>query len=127
MMSSNTDNDRSLNTLLEDIKLELLSYINKRVRLLKLDTFEKMSISVSVLGYSLIVLLITALILFFVLIGSAFFISELLDSQAAGFGIMALFSLLVLCIVLLCRRSIKRSLLNKTLTFIQKIEANDEE
>ncbi|MDH6308428.1 ABC-type multidrug transport system permease subunit [Dysgonomonas sp. PFB1-18] len=123
---SNNSEDKNLNTALGDIKLELLSYINRRIRFFRLDAYEKLSISASILGYGLIVFCIVAVMLFFILLGIAFFIGELLDSQAAGFGVMALFSLLVLLIVFLLRKKIKKSLLNKTIMFIRKVEANEE-
>lgn len=118
--------DKSLNTLVEEIKLELLSYINKRIRLFKLDAFEKLSLSASAVGYGLIVLSIIAVLMFFLLIGLAFFIGELLHSLAAGFGIMALFSLFVLLVVFLFRRKIKESILNSTINFFRGMEDNDE-
>lgn len=123
---SNNSEDKNLNTALGDIKLELLSYINRRIRFFRLDAYEKLSISASILGYGLIVFCIVAVMLFFILLGIAFFIGELLNSQAAGFGVMALFSLLVLLIVFLLRKKIKKSLLNKTIMFIRKVEANEE-
>ncbi|MDU1889809.1 MAG: phage holin family protein [Dysgonomonas sp.] len=126
MMSSNPNNDKSQDTLLEEIKLELLSYINKRIRLFKLDAFEKLSLSASALGYGLIIFSIIIVILFFLLIGVAFFVGELLNSLAAGFGIMALFSLLVLLIVLICRKGLKNLILNNTITFFRKLDTNDE-
>lgn len=126
-MLNNSETDKSLNTLVEEIKLELLSYINRRVRLFKLDSYEKLSISASAVGYGLIVLAILAVLIFFVLIGLAFFIGELLSSLAAGFGIMALFSLLVLFIVFLARKVIKNTILNSTISFFRKLDANDEE
>ncbi len=126
-MLNNSETDKSLNTLVEEIKLELLSYINRRVRLFKLDSYEKLSISASAIGYGLIVLAILAVLIFFVLIGLAFFIGELLSSLAAGFGIMALFSLLVLFIVFLARKVIKNTILNSTINFFRKLDANDEE
>jgi uncharacterized membrane protein YqjE len=125
-MLNDKETDKSLNTLVEEIKSELLSYINKRIRLFKLDAFEKLSISASAIGYGLIVLSIIAVLMFFLLIGLAFFIGELLSSPAAGFGIMALFSLLVLFIVFLCRRKIKESILNSTINFFRRMEDNDE-
>lgn len=125
-MLNNSEEDKSLNTLIEEIKLELLSYIDKRVRLFKLDAFEKLSISASGLGYGLIILATVAVILFFLLIGMAFFIGELLNSLAAGFGIMALFSLFVLLMIVLCRKSIKRLLLHTTIRFIRKVEADED-
>ncbi len=126
-MLNNSETDKSLNTLVEEIKLELLSYINRRVRLFKLDSYEKLSISASAIGYGLIVLAILAVLIFFVLIGLAFFIGELLSSLAAGFGIMALFSLLVLFIVFLARKVIKNTIFNSTINFFRKLDANDEE
>jgi len=126
-MSNNPERNESLNTLLEEIKLELLNYINRRVRLFKLDAFEKGGIASSILGYGLIVFIIVGVMLFFTLIGLAFFLGELLNNQSAGFGIMALFSLLVLIIVFLNGKRIRRSILYKTIAFFRKLDANDEE
>lgn len=125
-MSNKNSTDKDLNSLLEDIKIDLLDYINKRIKLFKLDSFEALSFTVSAVGYSLIVLLVTAIILFFILMGMAFYLSELLNSHAIGFGIMALFSLLILLIIILNKKAIKRFLLNTSINFIQKIESDGE-
>lgn len=126
-MSNNSESDKSLNTLIEEIKLELLGYINSKGRLIKLDLYEKSGILASAMGYGLIVLSILAVFIFFLFIGLAFFIGELLNSLAAGFGIMALFSLLLLLIAFLFRKEIKNTILNNTIIFFRKLEANDEE
>lgn len=126
-MLNNSETDKSLTTLIQEIKLDLLSYINHRVRLFKLDSYEKLSISASAIGYGLIVLAILAVLIFFVLIGMAFFVGELLNSLAAGFAIMALFSLFILLIVFLSRKVIKRTILNSTINFFRKLDTNDEE
>lgn len=126
-MLNNSEKDKNLGTLVEEIKLDLLSYINSRVRLFKLDTYEKLSISASTIGYGLIILTIINLMIFFGLMGLAFFIGELLNSTAAGFAIMALFSLFVLFIVYLSRDLIKRTILNSILNFFRKLDANDED
>ncbi|MFV0417389.1 MAG: phage holin family protein [Dysgonomonas sp.] len=126
-MLNNSERDESLNTLLDQIKKELLCYINRRMRLIKLDAFEKGGIITSALGYGLIVLLIVGILLFFSLIGLAFFIGELLNNTSAGFGILALFSLLVLIIVLLNGKRIKRAVLYRTIAFFRKLDVNDEE
>lgn len=126
-MPNNTENkEKDLNTLLGDIKRELLGYINSRLRLLKLESYEKLSKSASYIGYSLIVLVILSFILFFVLLGIAFFIGELLGSLAKGFGVMALFSLLVLIIVFFFRKTIKKAILYKSINFLRKVEADED-
>lgn len=118
---------KDLNTTIDDIKYELLNYINRRLTLLKLTSYEKVSKSASFIGFGMIVLAIAAMIVFFISLGLAFFIGELLNSLAAGFGIMALFSLLVLLVVFLFKKKVKRSLLNKTILFIRKVEKDDDE
>lgn len=123
---SNNSEDKDLGTLFDDIKQELLSYINSRLRLLKLSSYEKFSKSASYMGYGLIVLIILSIFLFFILIGAAFFIGELLDSLAKGFGVMALFSLFILLIVFLLRSNIKRAILYKTINFLRKVEDDED-
>lgn len=126
-MPNNTeDKEKDLNTLFGDIKQELLSYINLRLKLFKLSSYEKMSKSASYMGYGLIVLVILSFILFFVLLGMAFFIGELLGSLAKGFGVMALFSLLVLVIVFFLREKIKKAILYKTINFLRKVESDED-
>lgn len=124
-MSNNSEKDHNLSSLLEDIRLELLSYINKRIRLFKLDSYEKVSISASILGYGLIVASIISFALFFILLGLAFLIGEILGSLAAGFGIIALFSLFLLLVVFLFRGKIKGSILSGTIKIIRKMETDE--
>jgi len=123
---SNNSEDKNLNTLLNDIKQELLSYINRRLRLLKLESYEKLSKSASYMGYGLIVLVTLSFIIFFVLMGMAFLVGELLGSLAKGFGVMALFSLLILTIVFLIRKSIMKAILYKSINFFRKVESDEE-
>lgn len=124
-MSNNSEKDHNLSSLLEDIRLELLSYINKRIRLFKLDSYEKVSISASILGYGLIVASIISFALFFILLGLAFLIGEILGSLAAGFGIIALFSLFLLLVVFLFRGKIKGFILSGTIKIIRKMETDE--
>ncbi|MFT3993916.1 MAG: hypothetical protein QM660_06385 [Dysgonomonas sp.] len=126
-MPNNQDKDKDCVSLLDEIKLELLDYIDKRVRLFKLDAFEKIGITTSTLGYGLIVSVIISAFLFFMLFGLAFFIGELLNSLAAGFGILALFSILVLVIILLNGKRLRSFILNKTIVFLHKIDKNEAE
>lgn len=126
-MLNNSEKETNLSGWFEDLKPELLGYINKRIRLFKLDSYEKVSIAASILGYGLIVFSIILVILFFTLMGMAMFIGEMVKNPAAGYGIMALFSLVSLGIISLFRRKIKHAILLLTLRIIRKVEANGEE
>ncbi|MDR1090911.1 MAG: phage holin family protein [Prevotella sp.] len=124
-MPNNSEKDHNLSSLLDDTRLELLSYINKRIRLFKLDAYEKASMSASILGYGLIVASIVSFALFFILLGLAFLIGEILGSQAAGFGIIALFSLFLLLVVFIFRGKIKNAILSGTIKIIRKMETDE--
>lgn len=122
----NKQNEKDISVLLEEIKLELLSYINKRLKLVKLDSVEKGSKITSSLGYGLIVAIVIGTIIFLSLLALGFLLGELLDSQAAGFGILAGFSILVLFVILLCRRRLKLYFMNQTINFLNKLDKDDE-
>lgn len=126
-MLNNSEKDKDFSTLLDEVKLDLLSYTNTRIKLFKLDAFEKLGISASAMGYGLIVITLVFTILFFVLIGLAFFIGELLKSLALGFAILAAFSILVLIIILICGKPLKMFLLNKIIVFLQNLDKNESE
>lgn len=123
-MPNNTEKDQNLGSLLEDLKQELLNYINKRIHLFRLDAYDKVSMSASILVYGLIVATIVSFVLFFVLLGLAFLIGEILGSLAAGFGVIALLSLLILLVIIIFRRKVKNSILLGTIKIIRNIEAN---
>lgn len=128
MENNTTDKDnKDLAELLDDLKVDLTDYTNKRFRWMKLDAFEKLGIASSVLGYGILVILPVSAILFFSLFGLAFLIGELLGSLAAGFGILALFSFLVLLIIVLNGKKLRDFILDKTITFLQKVDKNDAE
>lgn len=122
----NKQNEKDISVLLEEIKLELLSYVNKRVRLVKLDSFEKGSKITSTLGYGLIVAFVLGAIIFLSLLALGFLLGELLNSLAAGFGILAGFSILVLFVILLCRGRLKLYFMNHTINFLNKLDKDDE-
>lgn len=124
-MSNNSDKD--LNTLLEEIKLELFGYINKKIRFYKLDLFEKVGIIVSTLGFGAILAVISVFIMFFLLFGLAFFIGDLVGNSAAGFGILAVFCMFIILILIMCGKKLRKFILNKTIIFMQKIDNNETE
>lgn len=118
--------DKDLNILFEDLKDEVLDYVVKKLRYFKLDAFEKIGIIASLIGFAVIVLVLAMGMLFFGLFGAAFFLGEILNSFAAGFGILFGSIFLCLIIVILCQKGIRRFMLNKAIVIMRKIESNEE-
>lgn len=119
--------EKGLKDLIDELRIELTGYVRKRLRLFKLDAFDKGGRVLSAIGYGLIVLIISFAISFFFLFGLGFFLGEILNSNAAGFGILLAFCVLVLIIVILNRKKIKRIILLKSLDLMRKIDANEED
>jgi len=126
-MSSDSGKDTDLKGLIEEIKPDLSDYIQKRLRLFKLDLFEKGGIAFSILGYSLMVLILALSILFFFLFGLAFFLGEYFNSNSVGFGILMGGCLLILLAIVLCRKKIQRFILTKTILILKRIDDNKDE
>lgn len=128
MQRKNSDryDDKDLNVLFEDLKVEVLDYVVKKIRYFKLDAFEKIGIIASLLGFAVIVLVLAMGMLFFGLFGAAFFLGEILNSFAAGFGILFGAIFLCLIIIVLCQKGIRRFLLNKAIVLMRKIDSNEE-
>lgn len=120
------DKDTTLRELLDELRVELSGYINKRLRLLKLDGFEKGSIAFSYIVYSLIVIVLVLSILFFLLLGLAFLLGDILGANSAGFGILFLISVLALIVVICLKKKIRRAVLMKTIAIMRRIDANEE-
>lgn len=127
MTKNNSEYNNDLKSLVEELRIELSDYIKKRARLFKLDAFEKGGIALSRIGYGLIVIVISCGILFFFLFGLAFFLGDLLNNNAAGFGLLLVFCILALLLVMLNAKKIKRALLLKFVEIMRKIDANETE
>ncbi len=125
-ISNDRYEDKDLNSLFEDLKDEVIDYVNKKFRYFKLYTFEKISIILSLIGLAIVVLILTIGMLFFGLLGIAFLIGEILNSFAGGFGI--LFGCMFLCLifVVIFQKKIRRFLMNKAIILMRKIESDEE-
>ena len=123
----NKQDEKDISGLLENIKLELLSYINKRIKLVRLDSIDKGSKITTSIGYGLIVVAIVSTIIFLSFLALGFLFGELLNSLAAGFGILVAFSVVILLILLFCRKQLKSYMRNQTISFLNKLDKDDDE
>ena len=82
----------------------LESYVNNRLRLLKLQTAEKASRVVTLLFAGLVIGIFSFFILLFLSFLAAYYFSEKLHSQFYGFGIVALIYIVLLLVALYLRK-----------------------
>ena len=88
----------------EETQDVLESYVNNRLRLLKLQTAEKSSHVVTLLFAGLVIGIFSFFILLFLSLVAAYYFSEKLHSQFYGFGIVALIYIVLLLVALYLRK-----------------------
>lgn len=105
------------------LKDDLTAYVKLKLELLKLCTYERIGELTSVLSYGVVLLFLAFFSFLFIFIAVGFLLGELLDSNAAGFGIVAALYLVGLGIVFLVRKKIKEKILN---VVVAALMAHDE-
>lgn len=88
---------------MQKLFLEFKRYIELQKEYIKLDTAEKLTVILSATISITIMLILGAMVLFFLSFAIAWYLSDMLDSMPLGFGIIAVFCLL-LCIIFYYKR-----------------------
>lgn len=127
MQNTEREQAKDFSSLFEQIKTDILNYVNHRLAHYRLDILEKTSKYSSVIILTLIIAFVGFSAFAFALIGIALYIGEQVGSLPAGFGIVALFWLVFLIIVLIFREPIKEYFLNKAAGQLYKIEKEEEQ
>ncbi len=110
--------EKKVSTLFEEMKEDLSEYVSNRLRLFKIQTYSKTSKTAGLLLYSTIALLSILLVLNLIFITLAVYLGDLLNSMPLGFAIVSLFTLILVIIVIMVRKSIKNSLTNMIVSFL---------
>ncbi|HVX27491.1 MAG TPA: phage holin family protein [Parafilimonas sp.] len=105
----------------KDTKQKLEQYIQQRILLLRLQATEKISKIASAIITSILLVIVLLFVLFFASITAGFWLSDLTNSLIAGFGIVALFYLLVFLFIIIFLRKILQSMfINKLIRLFHK-------
>ena len=112
-----------------DTKKKLEDYIQKRLLLFRLQTVEKASKLVAVLITGLVMGVLAFFILLFLSIMAGYFFAAITGSEYIGFGIVALFYIVLLIVLIKLRKKVLQKFLTNTLIqifFDQTAEPDDD-
>jgi hypothetical protein len=113
------------NSVFSDLKDELVDYVEIRSELTKLSVFEIISKASASLVSAMALVIFAFFFLFFLFLSLGFYFGKLLNSLYQGFGIIALFYLLLMLIYLMIRKKhIEKPLINK---IIESLTENHEQ
>lgn len=109
--------------IFSELKKDVTAYMESKLELLKLSTYERTGKVISVLSYGLILLFLGFFAILFIFMAVGFFLGEWLGSSGAGLGIVALLYLLLIGIILLTKDRIRTKIINEV---IAALSANDD-
>ena len=104
------------------LKKDTSIYLELKLELLKLNTYERAGKLISLLSYGLILIFLAFLVCLFVFIALGFFVGDYLGDTALGFLLVAVFYLLLIAIIGFYRVHIREKIMN---IIIATLLAND--
>ena len=110
----------------EDTQDLVEQYLSNRVKLLKLQAVEKTSRLATLLFTGIVIGLLGFFALLFISLLAAILLSEQLHSFIYGFGLIALFYLVLLVVLMLCRPSLGRFFFHKMASLLFESNQDDE-
>ena len=112
--------EKDSGTVFRELKEDVSAYVELKLELLKLSTYERTGKVIAVLSYGLILLFLA---FFAILLAFGVFLGDWLGSSGFGFGIVAVLYLLLIGIIIMNRDRISTKVLNEV---IAAMTANDD-
>ena len=101
-----------------ELKEDISTYVELRLELLKLNTYERVAKTMAVFSYGIVLVLFLAL---------GFFLGELLGSMALGFVLVVGMYLLLFGITMFFKRKITSKVMNEIITAMMSKDEKDNE
>ena len=115
--------EKDSGTVFRELKEDVSAYVELKLELLKLSTYERTGKVIAVLSYGLILLFLAFFAILFIFLALGFFLGDWLGSSGFGFGIVAVLYLLLIGIIIMNRDRISTKVLNEV---IAAMTANDD-
>ena len=110
------------------LKNDISTYVETRLELMKLNTYERVAKTMAVFSYGIVLVLLAFFAILFLFLALGFFLGEILNSVALGFLLVVGMYLLLFGLILLFREKISARVTNEIITaMMSKDEKDDEE
>ena len=110
------------------LKNDISTYVETRLELMKLNTYERVAKTMAVFSYGIVLVLLAFFAILFLFLALGFFLGEILNSVALGFLLVVGMYLLLLGLILVFREKISARVTNEIITaMMSKDEKEDEE
>lgn len=109
--------------IIHELKEDVSAFVELKLELLKLNTYERTGKVIAVLSYGLVLLFLAFFAILFIFLALGFFLGEWIGLTGAGFGLVAVLYLLLMWVIVRNREMITRKVLNEV---IATLLSNDE-
>ncbi len=114
-------------TVINELRQLITEYFDARLKLIKLETFEKIAKVTAVLFSSLVVALLGFFLLFFLSMSLGFYLGKVFDSLTLGFlAVTGLYLLLFVVVLLMKKDLMEKFLIERIIGELTKNEGDDE-
>lgn len=80
--------EKDAGEIFRELKKDLSAYVELKLELLKLNTYERTGKVIAVLSYGVILLFLAFFAILFIFLALGFFLGDLFGSAGAGFGVV---------------------------------------
>lgn len=98
-----------------ELKDDVSAYVELKLELLKLNTYERTGKVIAVLSYGLILLFLAFFAILFIFLALGFFLGDVFGSVGAGFAIVAILYILLIGIIIMNKNRISTKVLNEVI------------
>lgn len=114
--------------VISELRQLITEYFDARLKLIKLETFEKIAKVTAVLFSSLVVALLGFFLLFFLSMSLGFFLGKVFDSYALGFlSVTGLYLILFVLVLIMKKDLLEEFLIERIIGELTKKEDDDEQ
>ena len=115
--------EKDAGEIFRELKKDLSAYVELKLELLKLNTYERTGKVITVLSYGVILLFLAFFAILFIFLALGFFLGELFGSVSSGFGVVAVLYLLLIGLIVMNKDRISNKVLN---VVISALTTNDD-
>lgn len=109
--------------IFSELKQDVSAYVELKLELLKLSTYERTGKVIAVLSYGVVLLFLAFFAILFIFLALGFFLGDWFGSIGAGFAVVAILYILLIGVILLNKNRISAKVLN---IVIGALTANDD-
>ena len=109
--------------IFRELKDDVSTYVELKLELLKLSTYERSGQLIAILSYGLILLFLAFFAILFIFLALGFFMGDIFGSMGTGFAFVAVLNLLLIGLIIMNKGRICNTVLN---VVIAALNGNDE-